>query len=121
MRRVWLLVFVCACAGSKLKAQTHTIDDQIKLARDNGAVRCAPVELAMAESHNDYAEHALDEGNYYDAQGEAEIAEKDPSKRPLDDPPGVAPAKDPGARAVPAKDPDPRAPTPRVAPAKDAP
>jgi outer membrane protein OmpA-like peptidoglycan-associated protein len=47
----------------------------ITTARDNGAQRCAPVELAMAESHNDFAQHELDEGNYHAARREAEIAE----------------------------------------------
>src|SRR5262249_37697831 len=46
----------------------------IASARENGAQRCAPVELAMAESHNDFANHALDEGNYYEARREADIA-----------------------------------------------
>ncbi|MBS1120224.1 MAG: OmpA/MotB domain protein [Deltaproteobacteria bacterium] len=49
-------------------------------ARDNGAQRCAPVELAMAESHNDFASHSLDEGNYYEARHDAEIAEANARK-----------------------------------------
>jgi outer membrane protein OmpA-like peptidoglycan-associated protein len=73
----WLaLLFVVGCAGSQVRTQTIATDGVIATARDNGAQICAPVELAMAESHNDYAEHALDEGNYYDAKAEAEIAEK---------------------------------------------
>jgi outer membrane protein OmpA-like peptidoglycan-associated protein len=73
----WLaLVFVVGCAGSQVRTQTAETDGVIASARDNGAQKCAPVELAMAESHNDYAEHALDEGNYYDAKREADVAEK---------------------------------------------
>ncbi len=60
---------------------------------------------------------------------EAQIAEADPSKRPLDEHPGVAPAKDPAdSPAAPAKDPPESRPAPakhppgsRVAPAKDGP
>jgi hypothetical protein len=57
------------------------------------------------------------------AIAEAEIAEKDPSKRPLDDHPGIAPAKDaPAKDPAPAKSPAPaKDPAPRVAPAKGAP
>jgi OOP family OmpA-OmpF porin len=70
------LVALAACAGSQIRSQATANEALIATARDNGAQRCAPVELAMAESHNDYAEHALDEGNYYDARRDAEVAEK---------------------------------------------
>ena len=74
---LWILLAGAAgCAGSAVRAQAQETDTLIATARDDGAQRCAPVELAMAESHNDYAEHALDEGNYYDAQPAAELAEK---------------------------------------------
>jgi outer membrane protein OmpA-like peptidoglycan-associated protein len=63
------------CAGSTVRAQTGATAGLIATARDNGAQRCAPVELAMAESHNDFAQHELDEGNYHDARREAEVAE----------------------------------------------
>ena len=67
---------VCVgCVGSAVRTQTTTTDGLIATARDNGAQRCAPVELAMAESHNDFAEHALDEGNYYDARDAATLAQ----------------------------------------------
>jgi OmpA-OmpF porin, OOP family len=73
----WLaLLVLVGCAGTQVRDKARANEGLIATARDNGAQRCAPVELAMAESHNDYAEHALDEGNYYDAQGEAELAEK---------------------------------------------
>jgi outer membrane protein OmpA-like peptidoglycan-associated protein len=64
-----------ACAGSTVRTQTTATDGLIATARDNGAQKCAPIELAMAESHNDYAQHALDEGNYYDARHEADVAQ----------------------------------------------
>ncbi len=73
----WLLVVLAlvGCAGTQVRSQTTSTDGLITTARDNGAQKCAPVELAMAESHNDYAQHALDEGNYYDAKREADVAE----------------------------------------------
>ena len=63
------------CAGGNVRSQTSATAALIATARGNGAERCAPVELAMAESHNDFARHALDEGNYHDARSEAEVAE----------------------------------------------
>ena len=72
----WLLVlFLTACAGTTVRTQTTATDGLIATARDHGAQKCAPVELAMAESHNDYAQHALDEGNYFDGKREAQVAE----------------------------------------------
>jgi OmpA-OmpF porin, OOP family len=80
MRRRLSAVLIAAvaaagCAGSKVRARTRTIDDLIKTARDNGALRCAPVELAMAESHNDFAKEQLSQGEFFPASHEAEIAE----------------------------------------------
>ncbi|HUJ57133.1 MAG TPA: OmpA family protein [Kofleriaceae bacterium] len=74
MRWLAIAALVAGCAGSQVRDQTTATEQLIATARDHGAQACAPVELAMAESHNDYAEHALDEGNYYDARGEAELA-----------------------------------------------
>ena len=78
MTRALACAFACllaACAGSAIRSQTAATDTLIATARDNGAQRCAPVELATAESHNDFAQHALDEGNYYDARSAARLAE----------------------------------------------
>jgi outer membrane protein OmpA-like peptidoglycan-associated protein len=72
---VILSVLLGACAGMQVRSQTHDTDGTIATARANGAQRCAPVELAMAESNNDFAQHELDEGNYYDAKRLAKVAE----------------------------------------------
>jgi OmpA-OmpF porin, OOP family len=63
------------CAGSTVRAQTVSTATLIATARASGAQRCAPVELATAESHNDFARHALDEGNYHEARRDARVAE----------------------------------------------
>jgi OOP family OmpA-OmpF porin len=70
-----LFLLLVGCAGGAVRTQTAATSGLIVTARDNGAERCAPVELAMAESHNDFARHALDEGNYYEARREARVAE----------------------------------------------
>ncbi len=94
---------VAGCAGSAVRDRTRTVDGLITTARDNGALRCAPVELAMAESHNDFAKQELAEGNYYPARREIEIAETNaraaveksprdrcnPGNRPPDAPPAI--------------------------------
>ncbi|HET7501469.1 MAG TPA: OmpA family protein [Kofleriaceae bacterium] len=69
------LAVIAGCAGTAVRAKTDVTAGLIATARASGAQRCAPVELAMAESHNDFARHQLDEGNYHDARAEAEIAE----------------------------------------------
>ena len=73
--RLLVVAFVAACAGQTVRTQTAANSELIATARDNGAMKCAPVELAMAETHNDFASHALDEGNYYEANRTAAIAE----------------------------------------------
>jgi outer membrane protein OmpA-like peptidoglycan-associated protein len=68
-------LFLVSCGGAKLKGKGSAIDELIATARDNGAQRCAPVQLAMAESHNDFAKQDMSEGNYYRARDELRVAE----------------------------------------------
>jgi OOP family OmpA-OmpF porin len=92
------------CAGAGVRRRSSTVAELIAAARDPGAMRCAPVELAMAESHNDFARAELDEGRYQPARREVEIAEtnahaaieKSPKAQcnPGDRPPDAAPARD---------------------------
>src|SRR6185503_2320957 len=55
-----LVLVASGCAGSKLRARSASISKLIHAARAGGAVTCAPIELAMAESHNDFAGVDLD-------------------------------------------------------------
>ena len=64
------------CGGAKLEGRATTVDELISTARDSGAQRCAPVELALAESHVSFARQELSEGRYYRAQDEISVAEK---------------------------------------------
>ncbi len=63
------------CAGAKLGTRADAVSEVIAQARKNGAQRCAPVELAMAESHYDFARTEMGEGDYYRAKEELAIAE----------------------------------------------
>jgi len=65
-----------SCAGKELRGRASTIGELIVTAKKNGAQKCAPVELAMAESHRDFALQEISEGNYYPAKRELEISEK---------------------------------------------
>jgi len=71
-----LLVTLAACAGTGVRDTAAVTAGKIVTARDNGAQTCAPVELATAEAHNDYAVHQLDEGNYAQARDAEVIAAK---------------------------------------------
>jgi OmpA-OmpF porin, OOP family len=64
------------CAGSRMRTRVATVDRVIDAARENGAQTCAPVELALAEAHLDFASLELDEGDYYRARQEIAVAER---------------------------------------------
>ncbi|MGZ3442935.1 MAG: DUF4398 domain-containing protein, partial [Polyangia bacterium] len=65
-----LVLFVAGCPGNDLRGRTHGIRDVIRQARENGAYKCAPRELAMAESHLEFANAELDDGKYFPAKRE---------------------------------------------------
>ncbi len=64
-----------SCAGGNLKVRAAAVGETIEAARKNGAQVCAPVQLAMAESHHAFAETEYDEGDYFRAKEELAIAE----------------------------------------------
>jgi outer membrane protein OmpA-like peptidoglycan-associated protein len=71
------VVTLSACAqGPVARGKIAGIDSIVKRAEANGAMRCAPGELALAKSHSDFAKVRLDQGRYYDAQAHLELAEK---------------------------------------------
>lgn len=63
------------CAGVNLKPRAAAIDEVIQVARKNGAMKCAPIQLAMAESHHAFALTEYSEGDYFRAKQELAIAE----------------------------------------------
>jgi outer membrane protein OmpA-like peptidoglycan-associated protein len=74
-------LLVCApllvgCPGTQLKRQLVGIKQTIDQARGNGAYLCAPVELAMAESHYDFSQADLYYGDYFSAKEQVEITDK---------------------------------------------
>ncbi|MFO0578221.1 MAG: OmpA family protein [Polyangia bacterium] len=77
------------CPGSQLKRELTGIKSNIDQARANGAYLCAPVELAMAESHYSFAKADLYYGDYFSAKEHVQISEQN-AKAALDKTPGVA-------------------------------
>lgn len=67
-------------SGNKIRAGGEVIQSDIERARKSGAYRCAPRELAMAESHLDFAYGEVDEGNSTRAQDHIRIAEENIKK-----------------------------------------
>lgn len=66
MSRLWAAC-VCAALGC---GSTQALDQQIRVlrsiadqARERGAYRCAPEELALSEAHLEFAEHELGDGD----------------------------------------------------------
>lgn len=87
------LLALTACAGSSVRKDVAASRTQIATARDNGAMRCAPVELALAEAHSDFAAQELSEGNYFEAKRQATLARENAA---------AAVAKSPKERCAPA-------------------
>ena len=72
---LFTLGLATSCAGANLKTRAGAVDDTIDTARKNGAQTCAPVQLAMAESHHAFALTEYSEGDYFRAKQELAIAE----------------------------------------------
>lgn len=71
------------CPGTTLKRQLVGVKQTIDQARTNGAYLCAPVELALAESHYDFAQADLYYGDYFSAKHNTEVTDKN-AKAALD-------------------------------------
>jgi OmpA-OmpF porin, OOP family len=69
------LVLLTSCGGSELRSRADALHEVVRKARDAGAYKCAPEQLARAESHLAFAEQELDEGDFYRAKQELEIAD----------------------------------------------
>lgn len=60
---VWALVGLAGCANAPvMRGRVEALEKLTTQAQRNGAVRCAPRELAMAQSHAKFAAAELDQG-----------------------------------------------------------
>ena len=64
------------CAGMQLESNVRLVRGIAKEARDHGAYKCAPRELALAETHVEFASHELDQGDYFRAREHVHIADR---------------------------------------------
>jgi len=64
-----LTVLAAGCvSGNKIRADGEVIAQDIARAKKSGAYRCAPRELAMAETETEFGEKRLDHGDYFGAK-----------------------------------------------------
>ena len=69
-------LFVSACTtGPVLRGRIDGLNGVILKAEQNGAIRCAPRELALAKAHVRFATTDLEQGSASDAEGHLSIAE----------------------------------------------
>ncbi len=73
---LFLLPLLAGCPGSQLKQQLVGVKQNIDQARNQGAYLCAPVELAMAESHYEFAQADLRYGDYFAAKEQVQISDR---------------------------------------------
>ncbi len=64
------------CAGTELVSDARELRKVIRAARDSGAYVCAPRELALAETHTEFAERELDQGDYFRGKDHLRIADE---------------------------------------------
>jgi OmpA-OmpF porin, OOP family len=69
-------VATSGCAGLQLEQNVRQVRAIAKEARDNGAYKCAPRELALAETHLEFASNELDQGDYFRARDHLQIADE---------------------------------------------
>ena len=67
-------------AGSKIRADSEVITNDIERAKRSGAIKCAPRELANAVANRDFAVGELDRGNNFRAQDHIRVAEENIKK-----------------------------------------
>ncbi len=89
VRRIWTSLFALGlplfvslsllapvgCAGRQLAVSVSEVRQLAKQARDNGAMRCAPRELALADTNAEFADRELGEGDYFRAREHLHQAE----------------------------------------------
>ena len=64
-----------ACvSGSKIRADAEVVKRDIKKARESGAYRCAPKDLALAETNVRFCLDELDQGNWLRANEHVQVA-----------------------------------------------
>src|SRR5688572_14993098 len=97
MRALLVLCLLAGC-GTALRDRHYDIEKTIAKAKEYGAYRCKPKELAMAESHADFAKTELDSGHYFKALDEINLSYENAQKAVAIDPAVCAPGKVPAIK-----------------------
>jgi OmpA-OmpF porin, OOP family len=88
MRRAAAIALcLSGCAGLELRGEITGVRDVAKKARERGAVKCSPKELAVAEANLEFADIELDEGDYGRARDHLEVAERNARQAYSNSPP----------------------------------
>jgi len=69
------LLFGAGCAGTEMENSVREVRAIAKEAKDHGAVKCAPRELALAETHIEFTERELAQGDYFRARDHLHVAD----------------------------------------------
>ncbi len=64
------------CAGAQMKGDLRQVRAIVKEARDNGAYKCAPRELALADTNAEFVERELNQGDYFRARDHLRLADQ---------------------------------------------
>ncbi|HVV16543.1 MAG TPA: OmpA family protein [Polyangia bacterium] len=64
------------CAGAQMKGDLRQVRTIAKEARDNGAYKCAPRELALADTNVEFVERELSQGDYFRARDHLRVADE---------------------------------------------
>jgi len=70
-----LLLSASCVTGGQLRVTAGVVQEDLKLARKQGAMKCAPRELAKGDAHLTFALGELDEGDWVRAQEELDMAQ----------------------------------------------
>ncbi len=63
------------CAGVQLRDDARQVRTIAKEARENGAYKCAPRELALADANVEFVDRELDQGDYFRARDHLRVAD----------------------------------------------
>ena len=77
---VFGVLLAAGCAGTRLEERSRQVRSLISEARAAGAYRCAPRQLAFAESHVVFADSELHQGDYFRAKDHLDFAEQQVSE-----------------------------------------
>jgi outer membrane protein OmpA-like peptidoglycan-associated protein len=68
-------ICLLGCAGTEMENSVREVRTIAKEARDNGAYKCAPRELALADTQIEFTQRELAQGDYFRARDHLHVAD----------------------------------------------